>query len=123
MFIYYAYINCRSLIANIPNLKILLENLHISFDVTALTDRWLSVSNTDFFHLEWYDVCHRNRNTKQGGGVLFFIKRNIKYATLEQFAIDIENCLKCIILKLLFGIQIIVSCLYRKPSSKIAGLH
>ena len=35
-----------------------------------------------FFLLEEYDLCHKSRNTKQGGGVAFFISSIINY-TIE----------------------------------------
>ena len=38
---------------------------------------------------------------------------------IEQLTVDVENVFECITVKLLLKTQIIVSCLYRKPSSKI----
>ena len=46
------HINCRSLNANITDLKILLETLDFSFDVIGLTETWLNESNADVFQLE-----------------------------------------------------------------------
>ena len=84
-----------------------------------MTETWLNEYNTDFVLLEGYDFCHDNRNTKQGI-ISFFLKSNINYTIIEQFTINIENCIKCITVKLLLKMQKIVICLYRKPNSKIA---
>ena len=70
--------------------------------------------------MEGYDLCHKNRVARHGAGVAFFIKSIINYTIIEQLTADVENVPECITVKLLFKTQIIVSCLYRKPSSKIA---
>ena len=36
-------------------------------------------------------IFHKNINTKQGGGVAFFIKSNINYTIIEQLTIDVEK--------------------------------
>ena len=114
------HINCRSLNANFADLKILLETLDFSFDVIGLTETWLNESNADVFQLEGYDFYHKNRVTKHGGGVAFFIKSIINYTIIEQLTVDVEDVFECLTVKLLLKTQTIVSCLYRKPSSKIA---
>ena len=114
------HINCRSLNANFTDLKILLETLDFSFDVIGLTETWLNESNADVFHLEGYDFCHKNRVAKHGGGVAFFIKSIINYTIIELLTVDVENVFECLTVKLPLKTQTIVSCLYRKPSSKIA---
>ena len=87
-----------------------------------MTETWLNESNADVFQLEGYDLCHKNENrvAKHGGGVAFFIKSIINYTIIEQLMVDVENVFECITVKLLLKTQIIASCLYRKPSSKIA---
>ena len=114
------HINCRSLNANFTDLKVLLRTLDFSFDVIGLTETWLNESNADVFQLEGYDFCNKNGVAKHGGGVAFFIRCIINYTIIEQLTVDVENVFECITVKLLLKTQIIVSCLYRKPSSKIA---
>ena len=114
------HINCRSLNANFTDLKVLLRTLDFSFDVIGLTETWLNESNADVFQLEGYDFCNKNKVAKHGGGVAFFIRSIINYTIIEQLTVDVENVFECITVKLLLKTQIIVSCLYRKPSSKIA---
>ena len=70
--------------------------------------------------MEGYDFCHKNRVARHGGGVAFFIKSIINYTIIEQLTVDVEDVFECLNVKLLLKTQIIVSCLYRKPSSKIA---
>ena len=108
---------CCSLNANFTDLKILLETLDFSFDLMGLTDTWLSESNADVFQLEGYDFYHKNKVAKHGGGVVFFIKSIINYTIIM---VDVEDVFECLTVKLLLKTQIIVSCLYRKSSSKIA---
>ena len=116
------HINRRSLNANFTDLKILLETLDFLFDVIGLTETWLNESNADVFQLDGYDFYHRNRVAKHGGGVAFFIKSIINYTIIEQLTVDVENVFECITVKLLLKTQTIVSCLFRKHSSKIADL-
>ena len=113
------HINCRSLNANLTDLKVLLRTLDFSFDVIGLTETWVNESNADVFQLAGYDLCNKNRVAKHGGGVAFFIRSIINYTIIEQLTVDVENVFECITVKLLLKTQIIVSCLYRKPSSKI----
>ena len=94
----------------------------ISFDVIGLTETWLNESNADVFQLEGYDFCHKNRVVKHGGCVAFFIKSIINYMIIEQLTVDVENVFECLTVKLLLKTQLIVSCLYKKPSSKIDDL-
>ena len=110
------HINCRSLNANFTDLKILLETLDFSFDVIGLTETLINESNADVFQLDGYDFYHRNRVAKHGGGVAFFIKSII----IEQLKVDVEDVFECLTVKLLLKTQTIVSCLYRKPSNKMA---
>ena len=85
-----------------------------------MTETWLTESNADVFQLEGHDLCHKNRVAKHGGGVAFFIKSIISYMIIEQVTVDVENVFECLTVKLLLKTQTIVSCLNRKPSSKIA---
>ena len=85
-----------------------------------MTETWLNESNSDVFQLEGYDLCHKNRVAKHGGGVALFIKSIIYYTIIEQLTVDAENVFECLTVRLLLKTQTIVSCLYRKPISKIA---
>ena len=78
------------------------------------------MNHADVLQLEGYYFCHKNRVAKQGGGVAFFIKSIINYTIIEQLTVDVEDVFECLTVKLLLKTQTIVSCLYRKPSSKIA---
>ena len=85
-----------------------------------MRETWLNESNADVFQLDGNDFHHRNRVEKHGGGVAFFIKSIINYTIIQQLTVDVEDVFECLTVKLLFKTQTIVSCLYRKPSSKIA---
>ena len=94
--------------------------MDFSFDVIGLTETWLNESNADVFQLVGYVFCHKNRVAKHGGGVALFIKSIINYTMIEQLTVDVENVFECLTVKLLLKTQTIVSCLHRKPSTKIA---
>ena len=85
-----------------------------------MTETWLNESSADVFQLEGHDFYHINRVAKYGGGVAFFIKSIINYTIIEQLTVDFEDVFECLTVKLLLKTQTIVSCLHRKPSSKIA---
>ena len=105
--------------ANYKKLKILLDNLEFAYDVIVLTETWIHEDNGNIFSLDDYNICHKNRINKKGGGVELYINNRIQYQIIDNLSINIDNCLQCITVKLLLKQNIIVSRLYRQPNSKI----
>ena len=49
-------------------------------DLVAITESWLKTSSRDFegeFEIPGYQLFHKDRNNKEGGGVLLYVKNSI----------------------------------------------
>lgn len=116
------HINCRSLNANFSKLEDYLNALDYNFDVIAVSETWLSlISNTELCYLPGYDLCHKDRKNKRGGGVALYIKTSLKYKVVDRLSIVEDDGLECISIDICLHNKknVIVSCLYRQPGSSI----
>ena len=77
------HINCRSLRTNFFTIKNLLESLHHLFDVIASSETWLNDNNSHIFHLEGCHFICQNRSKNRGGGVAFFVNKQIKHDIVQ----------------------------------------
>ena len=69
------HLNCRSLRANFSKICDLLQNMDQKFDVIAMSETWLnSMTDSEIYNLENYQKYTCNRSSKQGGGVMLYVK-------------------------------------------------
>lgn len=107
-------------INRLQNKLSLLENFLDSFsnsgrsvDIIFLSETFLKDSNTRFYNIEGYNSFHSTREGRDGGGIVFFLKKSIK----THHKIDIVFCreVQFLIINLLdYNVKI---CVYRPPSS------
>jgi len=110
------HINTQSILANskIEEISIICNETDI--DILCITESWLKSNyNNNFFkqYMSNYQIIRKDRISKRGGGLIIFIKKNIKYKILE-----IENCgiIEILFIKLLDKNIVIGTC-YRPPNS------
>ena len=72
-------LNCRSLNANFDQFKELLRNLEYQIDVICLTETWLTDDNCDLFDIPNYASYFANRQNKNGGGAVIYVKNTIEH--------------------------------------------
>lgn len=74
-----------------------------------------------YFEIEGYELNCTNRVNKRGGGTAFFVNRRLKYKIITNTTIAIDDVCECITIKIDMEKKkkIIISCVYRAPSSSI----
>ncbi|KAL7381730.1 hypothetical protein ABVT39_010349 [Epinephelus coioides] len=95
-------------------------NVLLSFDIIAVSETWINVEKGADFELDGYEFIHLDRQNK-GGGVAFFVDKNLNFRVVENMSVVINNMLECISLEIYNGKNknIIISCVYRTPGSNI----
>ena len=115
------HFNCRSLNRNFEEIKSYLNELNHTFDIIAMSETWVQSINNFYFYLEGYDVVHRDRQNKRGGGVAIYIKNGIELRLINEMSLVIDNLLECITIEVCFKNQknTVISCVYRTPNSDL----
>lgn len=105
-----AQLNVRSLLAGFDEYK----KIICQYDIFGITESWLNndVLN-DIINIENFTIVRRDRSTR-GGGIVIYIKNNIKYSILN---IATKNCFEQIWLNIhLHPFSLAVGVFYRPPS-------
>ena len=73
----------------------------------------------DDYELEGYEVCHKVRNTKRGGGVACYVKREHTCKYIHHKSIVVDDLLECVTVEIMIRGQknVIISCLYMTSGS------
>ena len=84
------------------------------FDIIALTEVW-SLRDSNLFQIDNYNMVLKSRVNSNGGGVCFFIKKEIPYKEINNLSIFEEKVIESLSLELDLGKnnKIIVSNIYR----------
>lgn len=115
-------INAESIhnINRFNNLLSYLQAISIPFDVIAITETWLKVTDVEPFNpynIPGYNFVAQCRNGR-GGGIAFFIRNSLNFDLLEKASLGSLNPIDKIKVKLQFGKAIIyIICYYRPPYS------
>ena len=76
------HFNCRS-ICKFTYWETFVTDLHFMFDAIALSNIWLNGTEyLGLFQLNGYNFCHRNGQSRRGGGVAIYAKDDIKFNVL-----------------------------------------
>ena len=122
--------NLKFLSWNIQSLRSKFEQLkdYISFlktnkiqvDIIALQETF-SITNSDLFKLEDYELVYLNRKTR-GGGVGFYVKKGIKYKILKNISLFEDKLFESLSIQIEYNTKkFILSSIYR-PNSPIQGM-
>ena len=86
------HINIRSLKQNFENLTTFLKNINFSFDIICVSETWCSeyeIENNSSLLLTNYNTVHLERKqSKRGGGVLMYIKKNFLFNIREDLKVS-----------------------------------
>ncbi|ESN96789.1 hypothetical protein HELRODRAFT_163912 [Helobdella robusta] len=96
------HINIRSLIHKADELFDYLNNFVCTFDVVAITETWINDSTEDLICMNGFKFIGKNRLSKHGGGVGFYVSNNLTFKTrddlnklggldFETFAIELKT--------------------------------
>ena len=79
------YCNARS-IRNKFN-ELTLKNSHFNYDIIAITETWLHTEtrdSLDAFKLPGYALITKDRQGREGGGVLFYIRNELNFVVIDN---------------------------------------
>lgn len=104
--------NCQSIKGKLPELQ---HRAH-AFDVIILAETWLKPQEPKY--LQGFDVVSKEREGRTGGGVLIFIKNNVKYKINDQVYFC-DNLEICAIEVYLNKDKLLIVSVYRPPNLRI----
>ena len=109
--------NIRSLASNFLQFKEFLNSFQMEncfFDIIALTEVW-SLKDSSLFQIDNYNLTLKSRVNSNGGGICFFIKKEIPFKEIKSLSIFEEKVIESLSLELDLGKnnKIIVSNIYR----------
>ena len=74
----FIHFNTRSLSSsNFKYISNFLTELNITFDLITISETWSNTQNVDDYDLKGYDVYHKVRNNKKGGGVACYVNKEL----------------------------------------------
>ena len=116
--------NVRSIPKHDMEMRILLKNLNLKFDVISICESWLNESNKDLYGLDGYHVPIQScRQNKRGGGVAIYLKDSLEFIVRPDLEIKHEftESVFVEIDKSLYNTNknILIGCIYRVPNSDI----
>ena len=112
--------NIRSLASNFLQFKDFLNSFQLEncfFDIIALTEVW-SLRDSNLFQLDDYNMILKSRVNSNGGGVCFFIRKEIPFKEIKSLSVFEEKVIESLSLELDLGKnnKITVSNIYRANS-------
>lgn len=117
----FCHINSQSLKAHINYARSIFQQG--LFDVIGVSESWLkSKDKNAVIRINDYNIIRNDRRRKRGGGVLLFIKKNIKYKVLMRSPSLYENKPEYIIVSLMFNnTRVLFAVVYRPPNAQYFG--
>ncbi|KAK2183282.1 hypothetical protein NP493_317g00007 [Ridgeia piscesae] len=117
------HFNARSLNANFHSIIHTLQTLNITFDIIAISETWTESNVTTEYDLPHYQVFHKARHYKKGGGVALYVNDRIDCTLIESKSVVVENMFKCVTVELNMRKMknLIVSCMYRTPGANVGA--
>ena len=114
-----AHINVRSIAASSKLQEVNLLLCNGCIDILGITETWLTESHSNaHIQIEGYNLERCDRKNRTGGGVLFYIKDNIKYKLRQDLVIGDSSEMVCIEVQSdTKQPNSIISCIYRPPNA------
>ena len=117
------HFNARSLNANFHSIIHTLQTLNITFDIIAISETWTESNVTTEYDLPHYQVFHKARHYKKGGGVALYVNDRIDCTLIESKLVVVENMFECVTVELNRRKMknVIVSCMYTTPGANVGA--
>ena len=94
------HFNARSLNANFHSIIHTLQTLNITFDIIAISETWTESNVTTEYDLPHYQVFHKARHYKKGGGVALYVNDRIDCTLIESKSVVVENMFEWVTVEL-----------------------
>ena len=115
------HVNIRSIKRNFENLKALLEECELVFNITCVSETLCSntelQNNLNLSHTGFDSVPYeRSKKSRRGGGVLIFIKKNLSYRIRKDLS-ESDKDKEILSLEISYknSSNILLSCCYKPP--------
>ena len=117
--LFISHFNIRSLNKNFDQFHLLINQLKFDYGIIGVSETWLKeTSPSSLFGIEGFTLVTNNRTGKRGGGVGFYITKNLNYDVLHEFNVMSEVFESVFIeSKVPNRNNIIVGEIYRPPNS------
>lgn len=116
-------LNIRSLVNKLSLLELFLSSLSVhnkQVDVLFLSETFLKAANTNFYNIDGYKAYHFPRESRNGGGISFFIREDLKV----DHKIQKLSCREVQFLILnLPDIRVKLCGIYRPPTSQHSNMR
>lgn len=109
-----ALLNIRSIRNKLNELAIYIESLDSKPQIIIITESWLKNNETQFFNLDGYQSITNCRSTHRGGGIIIFIRDDIKFNVIKNEQFDKSH----LIIISISTLNIKIAGFYRSPSTK-----
>ena len=113
------YVNARSLRNKFTDLEEIAYS--DNYDIIGITETWLNTDVRDYlaeYKIPGYTMFEKSRVTKNGGGIIFYIKTKLNPVVLSKPLIANVDAL-FIILKNKYGAKLALSLVYRPPAQSV----
>jgi len=114
-----ASINIQSLNSKFQDLKSLIETLPQSLQIIALQETW-NIPFPQTVDIPNFNFTHLQRSKSNGGGVGFYIKKDINFAVISNLSTFINKTFESLTISIPWNnSQLLFSTLYRPPSADL----
>lgn len=117
----FIHFNARSLKKNLLKMNYYLQDLHMKFDIVAVSETWAELDVIDDLNLIGYSAYHVTRESRKGGGVALYIRNELSCRLLETKSMEVEHTFECVTVELAIKnhANVIINCMYRTPGSNL----
>ena len=117
--LFISHFNIRSLNKNFDKFHLFSNRLNYDHSIIGLSETWLKeTSPSSLFSMDGFNLITKNRTSKKGGGVGFYVTNNLDYTLLEEYSLMTETFESIFIeIKTRNNGNIIVGELYRPPNA------
>ena len=105
----FIHFNARILKTNLHKIKdyyivfnlVQILELHVNFDIIAITETWIEPNLISDFSINNYDAFYITRGTRRGCGVATYTNKKLSGARAESKSVVVENILECVTVELI----------------------
>ena len=118
------HFNIRSLPAHVDEFMLSLQNIKSSFKIIGLCETWLSDINSYLYNFPKYNVIHKTREGRRGGGVSLLICDSIDYVIRDDLCVMFDEVAESVFIEIdksYFNTSnnIIIGEIYRPPNTPV----
>ena len=90
--LFISHFNIRSLNKNFDKFHLFSNRLNYEHSIIGLSETWLKkTSPSSLFTMDGFKLITKNRTSKKGGGVGFYVRNNLDYTLLEECSLMTET--------------------------------